>query len=128
MDNSNVPRLISPLLLERNPLIAHIQRNLVRPSPVPRTESFWNRRQIGGEHPLLRQMSPRCNFFRSVEIGEVVELEVAVPEAGHVRVVGPSLGVELDTQGEECRNQGHCIRVLDGLHTSNTITIEENRT
>ena len=102
MDNSNIPRLISLLPLERNPLIAHIQRNLVRPRPVPWPESLWDCCQIGGEHPLLRQTPPRCNFLRSVETSEVVELEVPVPEAGHVGVVGSPLGVELDAEADEC--------------------------
>ena len=102
MDDRNIPRLISLLPLERNPLIAHIQRNLLRPRPVPRPEFLWDRCQIGSEHPLLRKSTPWCDFLRSVQGCEVVKLEVAMPEAGHVRVVGSPLGVELDAEGEEC--------------------------
>ena len=101
MDDGDVPRLIPLAPLERNPLIAYVQCHLVRPRPVPRPESFWDRGEVGGEHPLIRQGPPWSRFFRSVEGGEVVKSKVSVPEAGHVGVVRSPLGVELDTDGEE---------------------------
>ena len=52
MDDGDVLRHIATLV-ERNELVANVQRGLVRPCPVPRTQQLRDRTQIGRGYQLL---------------------------------------------------------------------------
>ena len=80
MDHSDIPRLLhvlSPVLtpflrtisfgLQRDKLVSDVQRDLVRPCRVPRTELLRDLREVGGDHELLRQVPPWCNLLSRIE-------------------------------------------------------------